>query len=66
MLAPTPFFADRGCHMRILNSYLKLKRENNEVVLLTYPIGRNIIGIKTERVSKIFGYNKTSPAFQRN
>ncbi len=63
MLAPTPFFADRGCHMRILNIYLKLKRENNKVVLLTYPIGRNIIGIKTERVSKIFGYNKTSPGF---
>src|SRR3989344_108510 len=63
MLAPTPFFSDRGCHIRILNSYLRLKKEGHEITILTYPIGRNIRGIKIKRVGKLYGYKKTSPGF---
>jgi glycosyltransferase involved in cell wall biosynthesis len=63
MIAPTPFFSDRGCHIRVLNSYLKLKNEGNEVTLLTYPIGRNINGVNIKRVQQIPGYKKTSPGF---
>jgi len=63
MIAPTPFFSDRGCHVRILNSYLRLKREKNDITLLTYPLGRDMIGIESKRVIKLPGYNKTSPGF---
>ncbi len=63
MLAPTPFFSDRGCHMRILNSYFRLEREGNKVILLTYPVGRNIKTLKIERVSNLLGYKKTEPGF---
>jgi glycosyltransferase involved in cell wall biosynthesis len=63
MLAPTPFFSDRGCHIRILNSYLRLKRKNHKVVILTYPLGRDIKGIKTSRVVDLPGYKKTESGF---
>lgn len=63
MIAPTPFFSDRGCHIRILNSYLRLKKEGFKIDLLTYPIGRNILDIRPIRVKNIIGYKKTSPGF---
>jgi len=63
MLAPTPFFSDRGCHMRILNSYFRLERAKNEIILLTYPIGRNIDSLKIERIYNIPGYKKIEPGF---
>lgn len=63
MLAPTPFFSDRGCHIRVLNSYLRLKSEGNQIKLITYPIGRNIMDIKPIRTANIPGYSKTSPGF---
>ncbi len=63
MIAPTPFFSDRGCHIRVLNSYLDLKSKGNEITLITYPIGRDLLKIKPIRVSKIPGYSKTSPGF---
>src|SRR3989344_6451897 len=63
MIAPTPFFSDRGCHIRILHSYLRLKREGNDIILLTYPIGRNINGINTSRILKISGYKKLGVGF---
>jgi len=63
MLAPTPFFSDRGCHIRILNSYLRLKREGNQITILTYPIGRDILNIKTKRTINLPGYKKTEPGF---
>jgi glycosyltransferase involved in cell wall biosynthesis len=63
MIAPTPFFSDRGCHIRILNSYLRLKREKNKITLITYPLGRDIKGINTKRIIGLPGYKKTSPGF---
>src|SRR3989338_235766 len=63
MLAPTPFFSDRGCHIRVLNSYLKLNREGNTTTLITYPIGRDISGVNVKRVMNLPGYKKTSPGF---
>jgi glycosyltransferase involved in cell wall biosynthesis len=63
MIAPTPFFSDRGCHIRILNSYLRLKEEGNQITILTYPLGRDILNIKPLRVVNIPGYKKTSPGF---
>lgn len=63
MLAPTPFFADRGCHVRVLNAYLRLQRQGDDVTMLTYPIGRNIDGVKTLRVMPLPGYSKTGVGF---
>ncbi len=63
MIAPTPFFSDRGCHIRILNSFLGLRREGHKIVILTYPIGRDIKGVKTSRVFNLPGYKKTEPGF---
>lgn len=63
MIAPTPFFAERGCHVRILNSYYRLEREGNKIKILTYPIGRNIAGLDIERTIKVPGYRKLSPGF---
>jgi hypothetical protein len=45
MLAPTPFFSDRGCHIRVLNSYLRLKNQGHKITLLTYPLGRDVLEI---------------------
>lgn len=61
MIAPTPFFSDRGCHVRILEEIYALKEENVDVDLFTYHLGRNIKGIRTIRTIKIPWYNKKSP-----
>ena len=58
MIAPTPFFADRGCHMRILGEIRALQNLGYDIILCTYHIGRDIPGIKTERILRIPWYNK--------
>lgn len=58
MIAPTPFFADRGCHMRILGEIRALQNLGYDIILVTYHIGRDIAGIKTERIIRIPWYNK--------
>lgn len=58
MIAPTPFFADRGCHMRILGEIQALQKLGHEIILCTYHIGRDIPGIKTIRSLKVPWYNK--------
>ena len=39
MVAPTPFFSDRGCHVRILEEARGLIRLGAEVTLCTYFLG---------------------------
>ena len=58
MIAPTPFFADRGCHMRILGEIRALEKLGYDITLCTYHIGRDIPGIKTERILNIPWYKK--------
>lgn len=58
MIAPTPFFADRGCHVRIFEEIKALRSEGHQVTVLTYHIGRNIQGIRIERTMRIPWYNK--------
>ena len=48
-LAPTSFFADYGCHVRIYEEAVALRRQGSEVVVCTYPAGRDIDGVKIER-----------------
>lgn len=66
-IAPTPFFADRGCHMRILGEMQALQRKGHGIVLCTYHNGRDIGGIKTFRNINIPWYNKleAGPSFHK-
>ena len=58
-IAPTPFFADRGCHMRIRGLVLALEKEGLECPVCTYPIGRDVPGVVVHRCAPIPGYTKT-------
>jgi glycosyltransferase involved in cell wall biosynthesis len=57
-IAPTPFFSDRGCHVRILEETKALMELGHDVTICTYHIGRDIDNIKTKRIPKIPWYNK--------
>ena len=61
-IAPTPFFADRGCHIRIRNEIESL-RQDVEVTLCTYHQGRDVEGIRTHRTWKIPGYTSLGVGF---
>ena len=58
MIAPTPFFADRGCHVKILEEIKTLSKRNIKITLVTYHIGRDIEGIDTYRIINIPWYKK--------
>lgn len=58
MIAPTPFFADRGCHVRILGEIQALKSKGCEVVLCTYHNGRDVPGVNTIRIPNVPWYDK--------
>jgi glycosyltransferase involved in cell wall biosynthesis len=60
MIAPTPFFADRGCHVRILGEVRSLQAAGCEVTVCTYHHGRDIDGVRTERIPRLPGYRKLS------
>ena len=47
MLAPTPYFADRGCHVRIYEEARALIGLGHEVRIVTYHLGRDMAGIPT-------------------
>ncbi len=42
MVAPTPFFSDRGTHIRILEEALALEKLGHQITIATYHIGRDI------------------------
>ena len=58
MLAPTPFFADRGCHVRIYEEARTLIALGHEVLIVTYHLGRDMEGIPTVRIGHIPWYRK--------
>ncbi len=53
MIAPTSFFLDYGCHVRILEEARILQKLGHRVRLVTYPIGRNVPGLEIERTLPI-------------
>lgn len=67
MIAPTPFFADRGCHVRILGEARALIALGYQLVLCTYGLGRDVDGIPTERAVPVPWYKKLSsgPSFHK-
>ena len=60
MLAPTPYFSDRGCHVRIYEEAKALQAHGHQVVIVTYHLGRNLDDIPVVRIPKIPWYNKLS------
>lgn len=48
-IAPTSFFADYGCHVRIYEEAVALMRNGSDVAICTYPAGRDPEGIKIIR-----------------
>jgi glycosyltransferase involved in cell wall biosynthesis len=42
VVAPTPFFSDRGTHIRILEEALAVERRGHKVTIATYHIGQNL------------------------
>jgi len=53
MVAPTPFFGDRGCHVRILEQVRALRHHGAEVLLATYHVGRDVPEVRTVRTVRI-------------
>ncbi|MEX2054887.1 MAG: glycosyltransferase family 4 protein [Candidatus Andersenbacteria bacterium] len=61
ILAPTPFFADRGCHMHIAEQAYALQRLGHEVAIVTYHLGRDLKDLKTYRTVRIPWYRQLGP-----
>jgi glycosyltransferase involved in cell wall biosynthesis len=53
MIAPTSFFADYGCHVRILEEALVLRQLGNQVIICTYHNGRDIADLEIQRTMAI-------------
>lgn len=62
-IAPTPFFADRGCHIRIRNELAVLKKMPFKVVLCTYHHGNDVADIDIRRIPKIPCYTKLDAGY---
>ncbi len=58
MIAPTPFFADRGCHVRIYEQVRALQALGYQIEVCTYHLGDERPGVTTHRTLRIPWYNK--------
>jgi glycosyltransferase involved in cell wall biosynthesis len=53
MVAPTPFFGDRGCHIRILEEVRALRGLGVETLVATYAVGRDHPEAPTIRAARL-------------
>jgi glycosyltransferase involved in cell wall biosynthesis len=53
MLAPTPYFTECGCHVRIYEEARALIRRGHDVRIATYHLGRDMPGIPTWRIPRM-------------
>jgi glycosyltransferase involved in cell wall biosynthesis len=53
MVAPTSFFADYGCHVRILEESLVLRQMGHQVTIATYYKGRPIANLDIIRTPRL-------------
>jgi glycosyltransferase involved in cell wall biosynthesis len=60
MIAPTPFFADRGCHVRIYEETRALQALGCQVEICTYHLGDDRPGMTIHRTPRVPWYNKLS------
>lgn len=55
VIAPTPFFGDRGCHVRIYEEVRALAARGIESSVVTYSSGRDLPDVRTVRARAIPG-----------
>ncbi len=60
VIAPTPYFSDRGCHIRIFEELKLIQRMGYQVELATYALGRNIGAAHISRTTRLPWYRKTT------
>jgi len=67
MLAPTTYFSDCGCHVRIYEEARALVRRGHNVRIVTYHPGRDMPGIPTLRIPRIpwCGKLSTGPSWHK-
>jgi len=53
MIAPTSFFADYGCHVRILEEARVLQKLGHRVTIVTYRNGNDVPGLRIRRTLPI-------------
>lgn len=56
VIAPNPFFIDRGFSVRVYDQISELQKKGHKVVVTTYNSGRNISGINIRRIPNLPGY----------
>lgn len=62
-IASTPFFSNRGCHLRIYNEAKGLTKLGYQVQICTYHNGRNLSELDIQRITPVSWYQKISPGF---
>lgn len=62
-IAATPFFSDRGCHMRIYNGAKYLEKFGAKVKICTYFSGESVGDLDVEKIKKVGWYKRTAPGF---
>lgn len=60
MIAPTPYFSDRGCHVRIYEEARALGKLGHRVQVCTYHLGRDQGEVPTRRIPSVPWYRKQS------
>jgi glycosyltransferase involved in cell wall biosynthesis len=67
VIAPTPFFGDRGCHVRIYEEISNLSSLGVESLVVTYAAGRDVPGIATVRAPRLIGMSPKplGPSYNR-
>ena len=60
-IAPTSFFGDYGCHVRILEEARALSRHGIATSIATYPFGRPIDNLRLYRSPRLFGQRRVDP-----
>lgn len=58
VIAPTPFFADRGGHVRIIEELKAVKALGHKPVVFTYHLGNDVPGFEIRRTFRIPWYTK--------
>ncbi len=59
IIAPTPYFSDRGCHIRIASEIQELLAAGHQATVYTYPLGRDVGAADIVRVRPVPWYRRT-------
>ncbi|MBT3356203.1 glycosyltransferase [bacterium] len=63
IIAATPYFSNRGCHIRIFLGAKYLQKKGVDVLLCTYHLGENVGDFPIKTNGHTSWYKKTSPGF---